>query len=54
MALQACGVFVGWASGPTEAVNALYATLHEKGRLPGLTLLRCLLSGQRHGVSQYT
>lgn len=55
-ALQACGVFVGCASGPTEAVNASYTTLHQKGRLPGLTLLRCLPSGAaaavaiRHGL----
>lgn len=55
-ALQRCGVFVGCSSGPTESVNASYTTLHDSGRLPGLTLLRCLTSGAaasiaiRHGL----
>ncbi len=49
--LQRCGVFVGCASGPTESVNASYATLHQRGRLPGLTLLRCLPNGAAAGVA---
>jgi 3-oxoacyl-[acyl-carrier-protein] synthase II len=42
---------VGCASGPTESVNASYAALHQRGRLPGLTLLRCLPSGPAAGVA---
>ncbi len=55
-ALQDCGVFVGCASGPTESVSASYTTLFEKGRLPALTLLRCMPSAAaasiaiRHGL----
>lgn len=55
-ALRDCGVFVGCASGPTESVNASYTTLHDKGRLPALTLLRCMPSAAaasiaiRHGL----
>lgn len=55
-ALERCGVFVGCGSGPTESVNASYAALHDHGRIPGLTLLRCLPSGAasaiaiRHGL----
>lgn len=55
-ALQRCGLFVGCSSGPTESVNDSYAALHAGGRLPGLTLLRCLASGPaaaiaiRHGL----
>lgn len=49
--LQDCGVFIGCASGPTESVNASYAALHQRGRLPGLTLLRCLPSGPAAGVA---
>jgi 3-oxoacyl-[acyl-carrier-protein] synthase II len=55
-ALRDCGVFVGCASGPTESVSASYTTLHEKGRLPALTLLRCMPSAAaasiaiRHGL----
>ena len=54
--LRDCGVFVGCASGPTESVNASYTTLHDKGRLPALTLLRCMPSAAaasiaiRHGL----
>lgn len=54
--LQRCGVFVGCSSGPTESVNVSYATLHGGGRLPALTLLRCMPSGAaasiaiRHGL----
>lgn len=55
-ALRDCGVFVGCASGPTESVNASYTTLHDTGRLPALTLLRCMPSAAaasiaiRHGL----
>jgi 3-oxoacyl-[acyl-carrier-protein] synthase II len=55
-ALHDCGVFVGCASGPTESVNASYTTLHDKARLPALTLLRCMPSAAaasiaiRHGL----
>jgi 3-oxoacyl-[acyl-carrier-protein] synthase II len=55
-ALRDCGVFVGCASGPTESVNASYTTLHGNGRLPALTLLRCMPSAAaasvaiRHGL----
>jgi len=41
-ALRPCGVFVGCATGPTEAVTAAYDARAQRGRLPGLTLLRCL------------
>lgn len=37
-----CGVFVGNACGPTESMHASYVSLHEQGRVPRLTLLRCL------------
>ena len=55
-ALQHCGVFVGSGAGPTESVNVAYRAMHEKGRMPALTLLRCLPSGAasaiaiRHGL----
>lgn len=49
--LQRAGVFVGCASGPTESVNASYTTLHQRGRLPVLTLLRCLPSGAAAGIA---
>lgn len=40
--LSDAAVFVGNGSGPTHAVNDSYQALHDTGRLPGLTLLRCL------------
>lgn len=55
-ALRRCGVFVGCGSGPTHALDDVYAAIHQAGRLPGLSLLRCLPSGAaaavalRHGL----
>ncbi|MCE9657996.1 MAG: beta-ketoacyl-[acyl-carrier-protein] synthase family protein [Burkholderiales bacterium] len=55
-ARQRCGVFVGCSTGPSQSVSDSYATLHGGGRLPGLTLLRCMPSGPaaaiaiRHGL----
>jgi 3-oxoacyl-[acyl-carrier-protein] synthase II len=55
-ALQRCGVFVGCGSGPTHALDDVYAAIHLQGRMPGLALLRCLPSGAaaavaiRHGL----
>lgn len=46
-----CGVFVGNSSGPTESVSRSFASLHEKGRVHGLTLLRCLPSGAAAGLA---
>ncbi len=39
-----CGVFVGCGTGPSESVNEAYASMHSRGRLPALALLRCLPS----------
>jgi 3-oxoacyl-[acyl-carrier-protein] synthase II len=53
---EACAVFVGCGTGPTMSVDHTYAALHEGGRVPALSLLRCLPSGaasavaQRHGL----
>lgn len=44
-AWRATGVYAGSGSGPTENVEVSHAALHRSGRLPGLTLLRCLPSG---------
>jgi 3-oxoacyl-[acyl-carrier-protein] synthase II len=55
-ALERCGVFVGCATGPTESVTAAYDARAARGRMPGLTLLRCLPNGAaaavalRHGL----
>jgi 3-oxoacyl-(acyl-carrier-protein) synthase len=46
-----CGVFVGCGSGPTDSVNSSYVTLHKTGRVPGLTLLRCLPSGAASAIA---
>jgi 3-oxoacyl-[acyl-carrier-protein] synthase II len=43
-AWQRCGVMVGNSSGPTESVSQSFASLHERGRVGGLTLLRCMPS----------
>lgn len=54
--LERCGVFVGCAAGPTESVAAAYDARAARGRMPGLTLLRCLPNGAaaavalRHGL----
>ncbi len=55
-ALARCGVFVGCGSGPTHALDEVYAAVHHSGHMPGLALLRCLPSGAaaavavRHGL----
>lgn len=49
--LKNCGVFVGCGSGPTESVNASYAALYSGGRIPGLTLLRCLPNSAASAIS---
>lgn len=51
-----CGVFVGCGSGPTQALDEVYATVHRDGSMAGLALLRCLPNGvaaalaMRHGL----
>lgn len=55
-ALRRCGVFVGCGSGPTHALDEVYAAAHRSGHMAGLALLRCLPSGAaatvaiRHGL----
>lgn len=55
-ALRRCGVFVGCGSGPTHALDEVYAALHRAGTMAGLALLRCLPNGaaaalaMRHGL----
>jgi 3-oxoacyl-[acyl-carrier-protein] synthase II len=49
---ERCGVFVGCGAGPTASVDQSHATLHNRGRLPGLTLLRCLPGGAANAVAQ--
>jgi 3-oxoacyl-[acyl-carrier-protein] synthase II len=50
-ALERCGVFVGCGSGPTRALDDVYASAHRGGHKPGLALLRCLPSGAAAAVS---
>lgn len=52
-----CGLYVGSACGPTASLDAACVALFDRGRLPGLTLLRCLPCGAgaaialRHGMT---
>jgi 3-oxoacyl-[acyl-carrier-protein] synthase II len=48
---ERCGVFVGNGSGPTHALDEVYATVHRSGHMAGLALLRCLPSGAAAAVS---
>jgi 3-oxoacyl-[acyl-carrier-protein] synthase II len=55
-ALQRCGLFVGCGSGPTHALDEVYAAVHRNNTMAGLALLRCLPNGaaaalaMRHGL----
>jgi len=55
-ALRRCGVFVGNGSGPTHALDEVYAAVHGSGTMAALALLRCLPNGaaaalaMRHGL----
>lgn len=49
--LRQAGVYLGCGSGPSHAVNDAYSALHDSGRLPGLTLLRCLPNGPAGSIA---
>jgi 3-oxoacyl-[acyl-carrier-protein] synthase II len=50
-ALVQAGIFVGNGSGPSRSVSQSYAALFESGRLPALTLLRCMHNSPANHIS---